>query len=69
MPYKYNNYNCCCTTILHAPPISLHTAGPKSEAGEADASLLVTLELNNTVYQGVLFAKPNSGSVSSPSSR
>ena len=38
-------------------------AGGKSESGEG-SSLLVTMEINNVVFQGVLFAKPqhNSGS-------
>lgn len=41
------------------------SAGGKTEGEEGngvDASLLVTLEINNTVYQGVLFAKPQSAS-------
>lgn len=42
--------------------------GGKTDEGEEqnglDASLLVTLEINSTVYQGVLFAKPQA--VSSP---
>lgn len=45
--------------------ISIQPAGSKTEGEEVnsvDASLLVTLEINNTVYQGVLFAKPQSAS-------
>ena len=40
------------------------TAGGKEggDDGSSSASLLVTLELNNTVFQGVLFAKPISSS-------
>lgn len=43
------------------------SASTKTEGEEqngVDASLLVTLEINNTVYQGVLFAKPQA--LSSP---
>lgn len=32
------------------------------EQNSVDASLVVTLEINNTVYQGVLFARPQSAS-------
>ena len=43
---------------------SVCTAGGKEGGGDGSnsASLLVTLELNNTVFQGVLFAKPISSS-------
>ncbi len=66
------------TTAYHysITPFSLYlyTAGGKidgagDESGGVDASLLVTLDINNTVYQGVLFAKPHSTSSSSPSQR
>lgn len=49
----------------HSIPFFPISAGGKTEGEEGngvDASLLVTMEINNTVYQGVLFAKP----ISSP---
>lgn len=52
--------------------ISIQAAGGKTDSEEVngsgssiDASLLVTLDINNTIYQGVLFAKPQH-SISSP---
>lgn len=53
----------CLRSISFFPDL----AGGKTEGEESsavDASLLVTLEINNTVYQGVLFAKPQA--ISSP---
>lgn len=51
--------------------ISIQSADGKSESGSG-SSLLVTMEINNVVFQGVLFAKPqqNTGSVGhSPNSK
>lgn len=49
--------------------ISIQSTGSKDgdHDGAPDASLLVTLELNNLVYQGVLFAKPSPAHSGSPS--
>ena len=54
--------------FLPLPP-SPFAAGESSgdSNGSADASLLVTLQLNSVIYQGVLFAKPNSVALSNSS--
>ncbi len=53
--------HCVCVCVCACT----HVAGGKGEGAEhngTDASLVMTLEINQVIYQGVLFAKPPSSS-------